>query len=313
MWEKSAVCRNVSKWLVSGVWRPSLSSWVWQERIKASGSLLANSTVHAIERCFKAVFQPDHQPFGARLGIAIQAGLAFLVGRLFGGVAPQGRCAMCRKWLRKTERWCESIPDGLPPAPAEWFWSVFFRRLDVLRSQRPPLQVTPQLGATLFERVGSEIQHPLLQQQLAVGLQVPLDVGAARFVQPAMQNNPLWFELTHATCCCGLDSTQPSRRSRASQAPSPLFLWPCQISGMKLALGASWSIRANSWTQSISPSWICRPSPSTPFASARCRCAVKGRIALRKALKEALRWVQASLEWDASRQTRMPVSCRTPG
>ena len=69
----------------------------------------------------------------------------------------------------------------------------------------------------------------------------------------------------------------------------PAILMALQISGIKLARGLNFLISVNTSTQSISPSWICNPSPSTPLASARCKCPVKGRIVLRNALNEAFR------------------------
>ena len=58
-----------------------------------------------------------------------------------------------------------------------------------------------------------------------------------------------------------------SNFSKAAQNPSPPFLCPCQISGIKDALGHfSFKIKP-SRPKFISPSPICRPSPFMPLAS----------------------------------------------
>src|SRR6187431_807053 len=69
---------------------------------------------------------------------------------------------------------------------------------------------------------------------------------------------------------------RPSRRSSAVQNPSPMFLWPCHISGMNEASGACSRSTAPIWSKSISPSPICKPSPSRPLASPKWRWAVCG-------------------------------------
>src|SRR6185437_11872486 len=69
---------------------------------------------------------------------------------------------------------------------------------------------------------------------------------------------------------------RPSRRSSAVQKPSPMFLWPCHISGIKEASGACRRSTPPIWSKSISPSPTCRPSPSRPLASPKCRCALCG-------------------------------------
>ena len=57
---------------------------------------------------FKAVFQPDHQAFGARLGVAIQARLVFFVGAFFGVVRRKAAA-------QGSENGFEGEKDGVDP------------------------------------------------------------------------------------------------------------------------------------------------------------------------------------------------------
>ena len=52
-----------------------------------------------------------------------------------------------------------------------------------------PLQERPEFTTLFFDRVRAEIKNPVLQEQSTVALQIALEIGAAGFVDPAMQNN----------------------------------------------------------------------------------------------------------------------------
>src|SRR5581483_491999 len=104
-----------------------------------------------------------------------------------------------------------------------------------------------------------------------------------------------------------LGQNHASNRSSASQKPSPSLTWPCQISGMKLADGATRASASASPAKSTSPSPICSPSPSTPWASTTCTWAMASASTDTQSARPRCAWLAASCEWAMSRHSRVPV------
>ena len=55
--------------------------------------------------------------------------------------------------------------------------------------QLAPLEERPEFAALFFEGGGAEIKNPVFQEQVTVALQIALEIGAAGFVNSAVQNN----------------------------------------------------------------------------------------------------------------------------
>ena len=187
----------------------------------------------------EGLFEADHQAFGARPRVAVQPAFAFAVRRLFllllAGLdqtraeGPEDRF----KGDQDRVHLAWMLPSQLQQRASRLLPQLGGRRF----GPTAPLQKGPQFPTAFFQGVRAQIEHPMLQQQGSIGLAVALQIGAAGFVQAAVENDPRGLKRTHAA--------RRSSRSRASQAPSPRFLWPCQISGMNEALGQCCWIRAN--------------------------------------------------------------------
>ena len=187
----------------------------------------------------EGLFEADHQALRARPRVAVQTTLAFTVRRLLLFVAglDQTRAQGAEDRFKGNEDGVHLA--GLLPCQLQQRASRLLLQLaGRWFGPTAPLQKGPQLPTAFFQGVRAQIEHPMLQQQGSIGLAVALQIGAAGFVQAAVENDPRGLKRTHAA--------RRSRRSRASQAPSPRFLWPCQISGMNEALGQCCWIRANS-------------------------------------------------------------------